>query len=102
LETGLFLIGFNFKEGRLFFNNFNIRTIMANETNNDFAAALSNLFNTSGVLVQQSFELVSTVIKSVVQIIEPIGKSALDLVGSVTCTLGQAVQNVTSALAPKK
>ncbi|MEI7787816.1 MAG: chlorosome envelope protein B [Chlorobiaceae bacterium] len=75
---------------------------MANETNNDFAAALSNLFNTSGVLVQQSFELVSTVIKSVVQIIEPIGKSALDLVGSVTCTLGQAVQNVTSALAPKK
>ena len=75
---------------------------MANETNNDFGAALSNLVNTSGTLVQQSFELVSTVIKSVVQIIVPLGKSAIDLVGNVTCTLGQAVQNVTSSRAPKK
>lgn len=75
---------------------------MANETNNDFGAALSNLVNTSGTLVQQSFELVSTVIKSVVQIIEPLGKSALDLVGGATSSFGQVVQNFTSALAQKK
>ena len=75
---------------------------MANETNNNFTAALSNFVNTGGTLVQQSFELVSAVIKSVVQIIEPLGKSAFDLVGNTACTIGQVVQNVTSALVPKK
>ncbi|NMW20860.1 MAG: chlorosome envelope protein B [Chlorobiaceae bacterium] len=75
---------------------------MANETNNDFAAAVGNVFNIGGTLVQQSFELVSTLIKSVVQFIEPLGKSALDLLGNATSTLGQAAQSVTSAIAPKK
>ncbi|MEI7787883.1 MAG: chlorosome envelope protein B [Chlorobiaceae bacterium] len=75
---------------------------MANETNNDLAAAISNLFNTGGTLVQHSVELVSTGVKSVVQIIEPLGKTAIDLLGSATNTLGQVVQNVTSIIAPKK
>ena len=75
---------------------------MANETNNDLADAISNLFNTGGTLVQHSVELVSTGVKSVVQIIEPLGKTAIDLLGSATNTLGQVVQNVTSIIAPKK
>ena len=75
---------------------------MANETNNDLAAAIRNLFNTGGTLVQHSVELVSTGVKSVVQIIEPLGKTAIDLLGSATNTLGQVVQNVTSIIAPKK
>ncbi|MEI8185825.1 MAG: chlorosome envelope protein B [Chlorobiaceae bacterium] len=74
---------------------------MANETN-DLGGAITNLVNAGSSLVQQSFELFTTGIKGTIQAIEPLGKSALDLVGSATNTLGHAVQNVTSAIAPKK
>ncbi|MEI6692243.1 MAG: chlorosome envelope protein B [Chlorobium sp.] len=75
---------------------------MANETNNDLSAATSNLVNTVGTLFQQSVAVWSAAFQATIQVFEPVGKSALDLVGSATNTLGQAVQNVTSTLAPKK
>jgi chlorosome envelope protein B len=75
---------------------------MANETNIDLSAALNNLLNTATTLVQQVVELAISGIKTAVGAIEPLGKAAGDLVGSTTAALGQAVQNVTSAIAPKK
>ncbi len=74
---------------------------MANETN-DLAGALTNLANAVGTVFQQSIEIWSTVLKSSLQAVEPLGKAAGDLVGSATSSLGQAVQNVSSTLAQKK
>ena len=75
---------------------------MANETNNDFSGALSNLLDTAGKLVQQQADLLSSGVKAAVSVIEPLGKTAIDLIGSATNTLGQVLQSVSSTLAPKK
>lgn len=74
---------------------------MANETN-EFSNALNSLLDTAGKLVQQSADLLSSGIKAAVGIVEPLGKTAIDLVGSAANTAGQVLQNVTSAIAPKK
>jgi chlorosome envelope protein B len=75
---------------------------MANETNNDLSAALSNFLHAGSTLVQQSLGLVSDTVKGAVQVIEPLGKTAIDLIGSGINTIGSVVQNVTSAISPKK
>ena len=74
---------------------------MANETN-DLAGALTNLLNTGGALLQQSIELLNSGLKSTSQIIEPLGKSAIELAGNATNVLNQTLQNVSAAIAPKK
>ncbi len=74
---------------------------MANETN-DFSVALNNLFDTAGKLAQQQVDLLTTGIKAVTQIVEPLAKTAIDLVGSASNTLGQVLQSASSAIAPKK
>lgn len=74
---------------------------MANETN-ELSNALNNLLDTAGKLVQQSADLLGSGVKVVVGIVEPLGKTAIDLVGSAANTAGQVLQNVTSAIAPKK
>ncbi|ACF43919.1 hypothetical protein [Pelodictyon phaeoclathratiforme] len=74
---------------------------MANETN-ELSNALNNLLDTASKLVQQSADLLGSGVKVVVGIVEPLGKTAIDLVGSAANTAGQVLQNVTSAIAPKK
>ena len=74
---------------------------MANETN-DLTAALTNLLNTGGTLLQQSIELLTSGLKSASQAIEPLGKSAIDLAGNATNVLNQTLQSVSAAIAPKK
>ncbi|MEI7933642.1 MAG: chlorosome envelope protein B [Chlorobiaceae bacterium] len=74
---------------------------MANETN-DFSVALSNLLDTAGKLAQQQIDLLSSGVKAVAQIVEPLAKTAIDLVGSASNTVGQALQGISSAIAPKK
>ena len=75
---------------------------MANESNNDLGAAVTNFVHAGGSLVQQSAALLSSGIKNAAQVIEPIGKTAIDLLGSAINTLGHVVQSVTSTIAPKK
>lgn len=75
---------------------------MANETTNDLSSAFSNLLNTAGKLATQQVDLLSSGVKAVAEIIEPLGKTAIDLVGSTANTLGQVLQNVASSVAPKK
>jgi chlorosome envelope protein B len=74
---------------------------MANETN-DFSVALSNLLDTAGKLAQQQIDLLSSGVKAVTQIVEPLAKTAIDLVGSASNTVGQVLQGISSAIAPKK
>jgi chlorosome envelope protein B len=73
---------------------------MANETI-DFSAAVSALVDTAGKLVQQQFDVVSGGVKAVVEAAEPLAKTAIDLVGSASNTVGQLFQNAASAIAPK-
>lgn len=75
---------------------------MANGTTNDFSNALSGLLDTAGKLVGQSTDLLSSGVKAAVEIVEPLAKTAIDLVGSAANTAGQVLQSVTSAIAPKK
>lgn len=75
---------------------------MANETTNDFSAAFSALLDTAGKLVQQQTELLTSGVQTVVGIVEPLAKTAIDLLGSAINTAGQALQNVSSTIAPKK
>ena len=75
---------------------------MANETTNDLSSALSNLLNTAGKLAQQQADLLGTGIKAVVEVVEPLGKTAIDLAGSTANSLSQVLQNVSSAILPKK
>jgi len=81
----------------------NLKTIkfMSNGTN-DLSGAISSLIDTMGKLAQQQVEIISTGIKAVAQFTEPLGKTASDLVGNVFSTLNQVLQNISSAIAPKK
>jgi chlorosome envelope protein B len=75
---------------------------MANGTANDFSAALSGLLDTAVKLVQQQADLVTSGVKAAVEIVEPLAKTAIDLIGSAANTAGQVLQNISSSLAPKK
>jgi chlorosome envelope protein B len=55
-----------------------------------------------GKLAQQQVEVVSAGINAVPKLVEPLGKAATDLVGNLFSTLNQVLQNISSAIAPKK
>ena len=74
---------------------------MSNGTN-DLSGAISTLIETFSKLAQQQVEMLNTGIKAVAQLAEPLGKTASELVGNVVGTLNQVLQNISSALAPKK
>jgi len=74
---------------------------MANGSN-DLSGAISNLIETFGKLAQQQVELLNSGIKAAAELAQPLGKTATDLVGNVVCTLNQVLQNISSAIAPKK
>jgi len=74
---------------------------MSNGTN-DLSGAITTLIDTMGKLAQQQVEIISSGIKAVAQLSEPLGKTATDIVGNVFSTLTQVLQNISSAIAPKK
>lgn len=74
---------------------------MANGSN-DLSGAISNLIETFGKLAQQQVDLINTGLKTAVDIAQPLGKTATDLLGNVVGTLNQVLQNISSAIAPKK
>ena len=74
---------------------------MSNGTN-DLSSAISNLIDTMGKLAQQQVELINAGIKTASQMVEPLAKTATDLLGNVVSTMNQVLQNISSAIAPKK
>ena len=75
---------------------------MANEPTNDFSGAFSDLLNAAGKLAQQQVDMVSSGVQAAVSIVEPLTKTALELAGSAENTATQMLQNLTSAITPKK
>ena len=69
---------------------------------NDLSGAINNLIDTMGKLAQQQVELINTGIKTASQLVEPLAKTATDLLGNVVSTMNQVLQNVSAAIAPKK
>ncbi|MEI8032746.1 MAG: chlorosome envelope protein B [Chlorobiaceae bacterium] len=74
---------------------------MANGTN-DVTGAVNSLLDTVGKLATQQVELVSASVKTIAGFIEPLGKTATDLVGNAFGAVNQILQSVSSAIAPKK
>ncbi|NTW69498.1 MAG: chlorosome envelope protein B [Chlorobiaceae bacterium] len=74
---------------------------MSNGTN-DVSGAINNLLETVGKLGQQQIELLNSGIKTATQLIEPLGKTATDLVGNLLNAVNQVLQNISAAIAPKK
>ncbi len=75
---------------------------MSNDAINDFSVAFNNLLQTLGTLAQQQVDLVSIGIKTAGQLVEPLVKTSSELVGNLFTNCCQIIQNITSALAPKK
>ncbi len=75
---------------------------MSNGTSNDVSGAISNLLDTLGKLAQQQVEMLTSGIKTASGLIEPLGKTATDLVSNLIGTLNQVLQSVSAAIAPKK
>ncbi len=75
---------------------------MANETNNDLSAAFSTFLNAGSTLLQQSVDILSSGIKNTVHAVEPLGKTAVDLIGIGTNSVGKVIESVSSIIAPKK
>ncbi len=75
---------------------------MSNDAISDFSVAFNTLLQTIGTLAQQQVELVTIGIKTAAQLVEPLVKTSSDLVGSLFTNCCQFLQNITSALAPKK
>ncbi len=75
---------------------------MANETPNNLVAALTSLIETLGKLGNLQIDLVTNGIKSATTTVEPLFKTVVELAGNVVSALNQILQNVSTAIAPKK
>lgn len=75
---------------------------MSNGTNIDVTGAINNIVDTCGKLFQLQLDVVNNGLKVVTDLAEPLAKTATDLVGNLGATLNQVLQNVSSAIAPKK
>lgn len=75
---------------------------MANETSSEYQNAISNLMESVGKIGQMQVDLVNSGIKSATSAFEPLSKTSIELAGNVVNALNQVLQNVSSAIAPKK
>ena len=75
---------------------------MANETTNDISAVFSNLVEAAGKIGQQQIDLLTNGFKSITTAVEPLSSAALELPGNVLNTVTQTIQNVATAIVPKK
>lgn len=71
---------------------------MANETNNDLAVSITNIVDTFTKLGQQQAEM----LKNTIPMIEPLVKTCTELISNVLGSANQALQNISSSVAPKK
>ncbi|MDP8306436.1 MAG: chlorosome envelope protein B [Candidatus Chlorobium antarcticum] len=69
---------------------------------NDISESVKSLSETVGQVGQQQIEIMTSVMKSGIEMAEPITKSVVDLAGSMMQSVNQVLQGVSSAIAPKK
>lgn len=84
--------------------NPNLKTItaMANEPSNEYSNAISNLMESVGKIGQMQVDLLTNGIRSASDVFEPLSKTSIEIAGNVMNALNQAMQSVSSAIAPKK
>jgi len=75
---------------------------MSNGTNIDVSGAINTLTETAGKLFQMQVDVANNTLKALAEVAEPLGKAATDLVGSFAGMATQVLENVSSAVAPKK
>jgi chlorosome envelope protein B len=75
---------------------------MENESPVNFSSVLNDLMDSLGKLGQMQVDLITNGIKSAVSAVEPLSKSVFETVGNVATSLNQAVQNISSSIAPKQ
>ena len=63
---------------------------MSNGSNNDLSGAISGLVDTLGKLGQAQIEILNNTLKTVTSMVEPMGKTATDLVGTLANKIGSS------------
>ncbi len=71
---------------------------MSNGSNNDLAGAISGLMDTFAKLGQQQIEVLNNGLKTVSDMVGPLGKTMTDMVGNMANTVNQVLQNVSSTI----
>jgi chlorosome envelope protein B len=64
--------------------------------------SVDNLMETISKFVQSQVELITNGIKSATDVIEPVGKAAIELTVNVLNAVNQILQNVSASIAPKQ
>ena len=71
---------------------------MSNGSSNDLSGAISGLMDTVGKLGQQQIEVFNNGLKTVSDMVGPLGKTMTDLMGNMVNTVNEVLQNVSSTL----
>jgi chlorosome envelope protein B len=75
---------------------------MANEPSIDLSKVIGSLTETVGKLAQMQIDLLTNGVKTAGSVFESMNKISLDVVSNVVNAVNQALQGVSSAIAPKK
>ena len=75
---------------------------MANEPVNQVAAGVNNLAESVGKMSQVSVDMVTNVMNTSIDVFKTVNKLSMDIASNAMNALNQALQGVSSAIAPKK
>ncbi len=75
---------------------------MANEPVNQVASGVSNLAESVGKMSQVSVDMVTNVMNTSIDVFKTVNKLSIDIASNAMNALNQALQGVSSAIAPKK
>ncbi|NTW53700.1 MAG: chlorosome envelope protein B [Chlorobaculum sp.] len=75
---------------------------MANEPVNQIASGVNNLADSVGKMSQVSVDMVTNVMNTSIDVFKTVNKISVDIAGNAINALNQALQGISSAIAPKK
>ncbi len=75
---------------------------MANEPSTDFSKVIGSLSENLGKIAQMQIDLIGNGLKTAGSAFESMNKISMDIVSNVANAVNQALQGVSSAIAPKK
>jgi chlorosome envelope protein B len=75
---------------------------MANEPVNQVAAGVNSLAESVGKMSQVSVDMVTNVMNTSIDVFKTVNKISVDIASNALNALNQALQGVSSAIAPKK
>ena len=75
---------------------------MANEPENQIASGVNNLADSVGKMSQVSVEMVTNVMNTSIEVFKTVNKISVDITSNAINALNQALQGISSAIAPRK